>query len=129
VKGIYTYRVTAIENGGNSQKSLSNHATAILPSHLYVPNVFTPNKDITNDVFVPKAFAIREKGYDGKDNYSFSIYNRWGERVFETNKLNDGWDGTFKGKPCQEETYIYIINAMGYDNQFYYLKGSFILMK
>jgi gliding motility-associated-like protein len=76
-----------------------------------------------------KAFFIYEKGPGSANSYEFSIYNRWGERVFETNKLTEGWDGTFKGKECQEDVYIYIINAMGYDGQFYYLKGSFTLLK
>jgi gliding motility-associated-like protein len=129
VTGIYTYRVTAVESAHNPQLSQSNRAKAILPSHIYVPNVFTPNADRTNDVFAPKTFSIYEKGPNGENNYEFSIYNRWGERVFETYKLGEGWDGTFKGGEVQEGTYIYIINAMGYDGQFYYLKGSVTLMK
>jgi gliding motility-associated-like protein len=44
------------------------------------------------------------------------IYNRWGEKLFETDILNDGWDGTANGEPCTEGTYVCLIELMGNDN-------------
>jgi gliding motility-associated-like protein len=59
--------------------------------NVYVPNAFTPNGDGLNDYFKPSF-----KG--GLIKYSFQIFNRWGEKVFETRILDKGWDGRHKGK-------------------------------
>jgi gliding motility-associated-like protein len=57
----------------------------------YMPNGFTPNSDGKNDVFKPLIFG-------DVNTYRFTIYNRWGQIVFESTQLNKGWDGTLKGK-------------------------------
>ncbi len=69
----------------------------------YIPNAFTPNGDGLNDSF--KAIAR----YDYVNKYYLSIYNRWGQSVFETTDINKGWDGTYKGSPCMLGAYIYRI--------------------
>jgi gliding motility-associated-like protein len=56
----------------------------------YVPNSFTPDGDQFNQVFLP----IFSLGID-VSSYQFSIYNRWGELIFESNDLQVGWDGTY----------------------------------
>lgn len=58
-----------------------------------------------NDVFVPKV-----RGADLKE-YTFSIYNRWGEQVFETTQINEGWDGSFNeaGSDVQSGVYVWSI--------------------
>jgi len=68
----------------------------------YVPNSFTPNDDDFNGVFIP----IITSGIDTKD-YAFSIFNRWGELVFEAKEISEGWDGTYKGVRCQDGTYTW----------------------
>ena len=81
-----------------------NGVEEICRGELYIPNAFTPNKDGLNDIFLPKC--------DNLDTYSLEIYNRWGELVFSTTNSTIGWDGTFKGSPCNADTYIYIIKYM-----------------
>lgn len=71
---------------------------------LYIPNAFTPNGDGENDVFRPKGSGIK--------TYSLIIYDRWGQQIFATNEINKGWDGTFKGKDCQNGVYVYTILAI-----------------
>lgn len=71
----------------------------------YMPNGFTPNGDNLNDTFKPVG-----EGIDSK-NYLFMIFNRWGEKLFETDDLNEGWDGTYNGTPVQTDTYIWRIKA------------------
>lgn len=71
------------------------------PINIYVPRVFTPNNDGTNDVLKPILVGISEFHY-------FNIYNRWGNLVFTTRDPNQGWDGTFKGVPQPVETYLWI---------------------
>jgi gliding motility-associated-like protein len=69
----------------------------------WLPNAFTPgNLDGTNDDFKPKAIGI----YD----YSFMIFNRWGEKLFETTDLEEGWNGIYKGNLCSNDVYVYKIN-------------------
>ncbi len=68
----------------------------------YVPNTFTPDSDENNPVFIP----VMTAGMDEND-YHLEIYNRWGEMVFETSDIHEGWDGTFKGKMADTGTYIW----------------------
>lgn len=71
---------------------------------LIVPNAFSPNKDGTNDVFHIWTNATILK------IYSFKIYNRWGQVVFESNSPDLQWDGTYAGIPCPIETYFWTIS-------------------
>lgn len=68
-----------------------------------IPNVFTPNNDGTNDLFEIKNLP---------DNSITRIYDRWGIKVFETNKSNVFWDGrTTSGTESVDGTYFYIIKT------------------
>lgn len=69
--------------------------------NIYVPRVFTPNNDGTNDVLRPILVGIAQFHY-------LSIYNRWGNLIFTTQDANQGWDGTFRGVPQPVETYLWI---------------------
>ncbi len=81
-------------------------------SNIIIPNVFTPNFDSINDVFKPYLDEIEE--------LNFSIYNRYGIVIFETNRLNGFWDGrTTSGEPCQDGVYFCILNAVGIEGKQY----------
>ena len=68
---------------------------------IYIPNIFSPNADGINDVFLVYANAV-------KDIY-VTVFNRWGEKVFESKDITVGWDGTYKGKLAPEGVYVYYI--------------------
>ena len=94
---------------------------------IYVPNVFTPNADGLNDTFQPKGFGINK--------YKMMIYDRWGEKVFETNDFEKGWDGKKQSKHdvnygiCPDGSYtwqIKLTNTFGEAKEF---TGHVILMK
>ncbi len=70
---------------------------------IYVPSGFTPNGDGNNDVLYVRGEEIVD--------LEFYVYNQWGELVFETNSINDGWDGNFKGSPALSCTYTYLVKA------------------
>jgi len=70
----------------------------------FIPNTFTPNEDGYNELFVP----IISAGIS-PEVFIFSIYDRWGELVFETNELHHGWDGKYKGKLQQNGVYTWKI--------------------
>jgi gliding motility-associated-like protein len=69
-----------------------------------VPNAFTPNNDGIND-----CFGIKSWGDVTLED--FSIFNRWGQRVFETKNPSDCWDGSFQGQKQEPGSFIYLINA------------------
>lgn len=66
---------------------------------VFIPNAFTPNGDNTNDVFIPVGYGLSE--------ISLTIFNRWGTVIFKSNGDAIGWDGTSKGKTCEQGVYIY----------------------
>ena len=72
------------------------------PLVFYVPNSFTPDGNENNNEFTP-VFSSKRK----VENYSLSIYDRWGEIVFETKDIDFGWDGTYKKKAAQTGTYTW----------------------
>ncbi|MDO8999774.1 MAG: PKD domain-containing protein [Bacteroidota bacterium] len=70
---------------------------------IFVPNTFTPkNGDGLNDVFLVKGINFNE--------FTMLIFDRWGEKIYETNDPSQGWNGTFKGQECKMDTYIYKIS-------------------
>ena len=89
--------------------------------NIYVPNAFTPNGDRFNEFFFPKGFGLVEKGY------SFSNFDRWGEKLFETNELNMGWDGTFKGQLSPLGVYIWKLTYYDINNIRHFEIGSVTL--
>ncbi len=76
---------------------------------LHIPTSFTPNADGINDIFTPVGLDI--------ETYKISIYNRWGQLVFNSNNLTEGWDGNFNNKPAESGVYIYKIDYQGYKNK------------
>lgn len=72
---------------------------------LYIPNAFTPNEDGLNDVFYPYG-----KNHT-TDDHLFLIYDRWGNRIWESTTPYEGWDGTYKsnGSSCQIDVYVWKI--------------------
>lgn len=89
---------------------------------LDLPNSFTPNNDGENDeVFV--------RGWGLKDLLEFRIYNRWGEQIFFSNDLKVGWDGTYKGKPQNIDSYAYFVKAITFNNEILTKKGTITLLR
>ena len=68
----------------------------------FLPDAFTPNGDGKNDIY-----RLRWKGDISK--LQFSIYNRFGERVFVSYQADVGWDGTYHGRPCEMGVYFYVV--------------------
>ena len=90
------------------------------PFVLFAPNTFIPDGDGLNDVFnVITDFEIL--------SWELSIYNRWGEMVFRTESLQQGWDGYYKGALSQDGIYSYVIRYKSCENPFITeLKSGFV---
>ena len=67
--------------------------------NVYIPNAFTPNEDGYNDVFIPVGYGINE--------IRLTIFDRWGEQIFTSNETSIGWDGSRKGRQCEQGVYVY----------------------
>jgi gliding motility-associated-like protein len=90
---------------------------------IYIPNAFTPNNTgpSVNNTFKPITGSYLKA--------QFSIYNRWGEKLFETNNLTNGWDGKSNGLDCEEGTYLYKLVIFDKDFQSYQYHGTFTLLR
>jgi gliding motility-associated-like protein len=91
--------------GFNSENIYTIHVLDL--ASIDVTDIFTPNGDGDND-------KIYVKGWGIKDLIEYSIYNRWGEKIFTTSDINEGWDGTYKGKKQNMDTYAYYVKAIVY---------------
>lgn len=115
----YTVTVTSLDGCTSTD-------TVIVNVHdeptVYLPNAFSPNGDDHNDVLHIIHFGIFKLG-------SFAIYNRWGQKVFETSDINEGWDGTFEGLPQEVGVYVYFIEGAGYNGVNVSLKGNITLIR
>jgi len=122
---VYEYRVTAYRNPMADTNatviSRSNYSQVIPSSKLFVPNAFTPNENNLNETFGPVGSFIVE--------YKMEVFNRWGEKLYETQNCMEGWNGRYMNAPCQEGVYIYLIYAQGIDGRVYNLNGNFTLLK
>ncbi len=72
--------------------------------HVYIPNIFSPNADGNNDIYI-----VQGKGIS---SITIRIFDRWGEKVFETFDRSEGWNGEFKGKPVEQGVYPYVISIV-----------------
>jgi gliding motility-associated-like protein len=77
----------------------------------YVPNSFTPDSDEHNQLFGP----VMTEGFD-IDGFSFIVFNRWGEIVWESQDPLGRWDGTYNGKKCQDGVYSWGIQFSVFGN-------------
>lgn len=98
--GIYEACLVATNSSGCSD-SICGYITIQEDFHVYVPNSFTPNDDGINDLFIPVLIG------HSLERYSLSIFNRWGEHIYETPIASMGWDGRVNGNMVQDGVYIW----------------------
>jgi gliding motility-associated-like protein len=124
-QGIFGYYVEAVEQGPNGygfiDTSVSNIAKAYQDPRMYIPNAFNP-KGI-NKVFMPVGVFV------DLQNYDFTIFDRWGELLFETNDVTVGWDGTYHGKLVEEGVYIYHIQYTSGKGEYFNQRGWVMMLK
>ncbi len=82
---------------------------------LFIPNAITVNNDGKNDSFTPKGTGV--------SSFEMMIFNRWGELIFTSHSLAEGWDGKFRGQFVQEDTYIYSIKVTNLKGREYKYNG------
>jgi len=93
----------------------------LLDTILFIPNSFSPNEDGVNDVLFVRGSGIK--------NIKLFIYNRWGEKVFETNDIKNGWNGTYRGKSLNTGIFAWYAEIGFSDDNKVYRKGNVTLIK
>lgn len=113
-------------NGCNSFDTLVIRVNESI--NLFIPNVFTPNGDGKNDVFMP--FTTKQAV---KEIRSFKIFNRFGGLIFESKNLSPlaqvGWDGTVKSKNASTGTYIYMVELLLINDKIIRKSGDITLIR
>ncbi|MGB3777418.1 MAG: gliding motility-associated C-terminal domain-containing protein [Tunicatimonas sp.] len=117
----YCYQLAYVDDCGN-ESARSEAVCGSIPTRggVHFPNAFTPNGDGRNDVFVYTARLI--------ERVELRIYNRWGELLFQTTTLEEGWDGSYQGAAAPQGTYLFradVTDQLG--NQFIE-QGRFVLL-
>jgi gliding motility-associated-like protein len=75
---------------------------------VFIPNAFTPNGDGVNDVFyIPEA---------NLSSFQFTVFDRWGNQVYQTNNPNFRWDGQSKGRGVPTGIYVFVLDAKNSKN-------------
>ena len=115
------YIVNASPNDPQNSMVYSNVAEIIFRSNVMFPNAFTPNGDGLNDIFIIESQYIQQ--------INMRIFNRWGELIFQTEELDEGWDGTIKGEPAPMATYLYIVQLTDEMGISFVKKGELVLLR
>lgn len=118
--GVYT--ITATNHCGSIDDSILVEQM-VCDCTAFVPNAFTPNSDSKNDVLNVFLYCLKIS------DYQFNIYNRFGQKIFEARGTNEGWDGTFIGKPADAGTYFYSLKYKDGANQEIRKKGEITLIR
>jgi gliding motility-associated-like protein len=88
---------------------------------VYIANVFSPNGDGSNDVLYAHSQSVRE--------ISFKVYNRWGNLLFESKSLDNGWDGKLRGEDCPEGVYFFVAEVTFESGESVVKKGNVTLIR
>lgn len=100
--GIYTVKVLDDNSCPSGDTTIISYCEALT---YFIPNSFTPNNDNRNDVFQVKGANI--------SNIEMSIYNRWGEKIYESSGKDVSWNGKYNEVPCPEDVYIFKLKITG----------------
>jgi gliding motility-associated-like protein len=101
--------------------SRSNEACARQHPNVFMPNAFMPEG--VNNIFKPVTVYVQA------DSYLFQIYNRWGQRIFETTDPNQGWNGSHNGKEDPQGAYVYFVSFVSSNGETYSKSGSVTLIR
>ncbi len=121
VGGSYTGFVRNTVSGCVSGSTTVALEVPICNDDLFVPNAFSPNNDGRNDRLFVRGTQIQ--------SMQFLVYNQWGEKVFESIRPADGWDGTVGGKPQPVGVYMYVLKATLGNGTTVTKKGSVTLIR
>ena len=89
---------------------------------IFIPTAFTPNSDGRNDILKPTVVGMKQFNY-------FRVFNRWGQMVYATSIIGQGWNGIFAGQPQPSGTYVFMAQAVDYQGTVVNRKGTAVLIR
>jgi len=113
------YTVMALSDSGCTVISHVN--IEVLCGDIFIPEAFSPNDDGQNDVLYVRGPCIK--------TLDFMVFDRWGNKVFETNDKTQGWNGQYKGETMNSESYAYYMTATMFDGSTITRKGNVALIR
>lgn len=120
LSGDYLACLTANNDGGCPDQACTFITVRLIPV-VDVPNAFSPNGDGQNDVLYVRGQDVKTLG--------FKVFNRWGELVFETNNIKNGWNGIYKGTEQEMEVYVWTLTATFSDGKAAVKSGNVTLLR
>jgi gliding motility-associated-like protein len=115
------YYVTVTDSNGCSARDSVLITVKENCGSLFIPDAFSPNGDGQNDILYVRDNCI--------NTMDFVIYDRWGNKVFESENQGIGWDGTYEGKPMTAGAYVWYLKALFQDGTVADKKGSVALVR
>lgn len=103
VPGSYPVKLVLTSEKGCRDSIVDQYVVIPEIYRLFTPNCFTPNNDLRNDIFYASG--------EGIDQFKMDIYDRWGNLIFSSVDVNEGWDGTVNGKTSQNDVFVFLINT------------------
>jgi gliding motility-associated-like protein len=123
-KDTGTYWIKLVVTTDKGCKDSSMKKVVIGPDIIiFVPDAFTPDNSGPNENNTFKPYVINNK------TYQMLIFNRWGEKMFETTDLSRGWDGNYLGKPAQDGVYVYKMIVTSLEDKVFQYNGTFTLIR
>lgn len=123
-KDTGTYWIKLVVTTDKGCKDSSMKKVVIGPDIIiFVPDAFTPDNAGPNENNTFKPYVINNKTYE------MIIFNRWGEKMFETTDLSRGWDGNYLGKPAQDGVYVYKMIVTSLEDKVFQYNGTFTLIR
>ena len=133
--GIYTVKLWVTTKYGCSDSLIKTSLINVDdPGRIEYPSAFRPSPfgpsggkfsepEITSTVFRPVMEGVTS------DNYLFQVFNRWGERIFETTDLYTGWDGYYEGKICKQDVYVWKAKGVYFNGTAFIKVGTVTLLR
>jgi gliding motility-associated-like protein len=117
------YKVVVSKKGCKEEKTIRINVDNVNcgEPNIFVPNAFTPNNDGNNDILKVRGRWISK--------LQFVVYNRWGQEMFTTTDLNNGWNGIYKGNEVAPDVYNYFLQVTCLDNKIFTKRGNTSLIK
>lgn len=119
--GVGTYDIVLTVVNGDCEDTQIRQIKVEPIFTFYIPSAFTPDDNSHNETFFGNGEGITE--------YNMRIFDRWGEMLFESNKMDSPWDGSYKGLAVEAGVYVYEFYVLDLTGQDHKYKGHFVLLR
>lgn len=120
LSGTYHVCLTAADSN-DCTATVCKDVAAVVTELIDIPDAFSPNGDGKNDILYARGYGIK--------TMSLVVYNRWGQKVFNSSDLNKGWDGTYKGTAQPSEVYAYVLDAVFQSGKAFHKQGNITIVR